>query len=131
MLNYVDFKIPIPNSFLFELQSSRSLEFPTIMRLTPHEIDKLLLSQCGYRALQRLSRGVRLNIPESIALISMVVLELARDGFLSVAQLMSSGRQLLGRNQVIPGKCVLLFSNVLSIVLKMSRSRGCRRPSPG
>ena len=72
------------------------------MHLSPHEIDKLLLHNAGFLAQKRLARGLRLNYPETVALISAVVLEFIRDGK-SVAELMNLGRQLLGRNQVMPG----------------------------
>jgi urease subunit gamma/beta len=72
------------------------------MHLTPREIDKLLLHNAGCVAQKRLSRGLRLNYPESIALISAQLLEFIRDGR-SVAELMDLGRQLLGRRQVMSG----------------------------
>jgi urease subunit gamma/beta len=70
------------------------------MHLTPHELDKLVLHQAGYLAQKRLARGVRLNYPEAVALISTQILELIRDGR-SVAELMDIGRQLLGREDVM------------------------------
>lgn len=70
------------------------------MHLTPHERDKLDLHQAGYLAQKRLARGLRLNYPEAVALISTQVLELIRDGR-SVAELMDVGRQLLGRADVM------------------------------
>ncbi len=70
------------------------------MHLTPHETDKLVLHQAGYLAQKRLARGVRLNYPEAVALISAQVLELIRDGR-TVAELMDLGRQLLGRADVM------------------------------
>src|SRR6187549_2403041 len=72
------------------------------MHLSPREIDKLLLHNAGFLAQKRLARGVRLNHPESVALIAAVVLEFIRDGR-SVAGLMDVGRQLLGRRQVMAG----------------------------
>ncbi len=72
------------------------------MRLSPREIDKLLLHNAGFLAQKRLARGLRLNYPEAIALIATVLLEFIRDGK-SVAELMDVGRQLLGRNQVMSG----------------------------
>src|SRR5688572_25066569 len=72
------------------------------MHLTPREIDKLMLHQAGFVAQKRLARGVRLNYPESVALIATQLLELIRDGR-SVAELMDLGRQLLGREDVQPG----------------------------
>src|SRR5215212_253770 len=78
------------------------------MHLTPQETDKLALHQAGYVAQKRLARGVRLNYPEAVALISTQVLEFIRDGK-SVAELMDLGRQLLGRADVmdqVPGMVV-------------------------
>jgi urease subunit gamma/beta len=71
------------------------------MHLTPHETDKLALHQAGHLAQKRLARGLRLNYPEAVALISAQVLELIRDGR-SVAELMDLGRQMLGRADVMP-----------------------------
>src|SRR6185436_12594946 len=68
--------------------------------LTPHELDKLVLHQAGFLAQKRLARGLRLNYPEAVALISTQVLEFIRDGR-SVAELMDLGRQLLGRSDVM------------------------------
>ena len=70
------------------------------MYLTPHELDKLALHQAGCLAQKRLARGLRLNYPEAVALISTQVLELIRDGR-SVAELMDLGRQILGRADVM------------------------------
>jgi len=72
------------------------------MHLSPRELDKLTLHQAGFLAQKRLARGVRLNHPESVALIATVLLEFIRDGR-GVATLMNLGRKLLGRNQVMPG----------------------------
>ncbi len=72
------------------------------MHLTPRELEKLLLHNAGFVAQKRLARGVRLNYPESIALIATQLLEFIRDGR-SVAELMDLGRQLLGRKQVLAG----------------------------
>jgi urease subunit gamma/beta len=70
------------------------------MHLTPYELDKLALHQAGYLAQKRLARGLRLNYPEAVALISTQVMELIRDGR-SVAELMDLGRQMLGRHDVM------------------------------
>lgn len=70
------------------------------MHLTPYELDKLSLHQAGYLAQKRLARGLRLNYPEAVALISAQVLEFIRDGR-SVAELMDVGRQMLGRADVM------------------------------
>jgi urease subunit gamma/beta len=72
------------------------------MRLSPREIDKLVLHQAGALAQKRLARGVRLNYPEAVALIATQLLELIRDGR-SVAELMDLGRTFLGRRQVMDG----------------------------
>ena len=72
------------------------------MHLSPREIDKLLVHNAGFLAQNRLARGLRLNHPEAVALIAAVILEFIREGK-GVAELMNLGRQLLGRNQVMPG----------------------------
>ena len=72
------------------------------MHLSPREIDKLMLHQAGFLAQKRLARGLRLNHPEAVALIATQVLEYIRDGR-RVAELMDTGRRLLGRRQVMPG----------------------------
>jgi len=72
------------------------------MDLTPREKDKLLIFTAGLLAERRLARGLKLNHPESVALISAALLEGARDGK-SVAQLMSDGTQILTRDQVMEG----------------------------
>jgi len=72
------------------------------MHLSPRELDKLTLHQAGVLAQKRLARGVRLNQPESVALIATQILEFIRDGR-RVAELMQVGRRLLGRRQVLPG----------------------------
>jgi len=72
------------------------------MQLTPREKDKLLIAMAAEVARKRLARGVKLNHPEAIALISDFVVEGARDGT-SVAQLMSSGAQVISRDDVMPG----------------------------
>src|SRR5277367_3417986 len=72
------------------------------MHLSPREIDKLTLHNAGFLAQKRLARGLRLNHPETVALIATQLLEFIRDGK-SVAELMNLGRQFLGRNQVLPG----------------------------
>lgn len=77
------------------------------MELTPREKDKLLLYTAALVAERRLARGVTLNYPEATALISMHILEGARDGT-SVAELMNSGRHVLTTDQVMPGVADLL-----------------------
>src|ERR1041384_8171659 len=78
------------------------------MHLSPREIDKLMLHNAGFLAQKRLARGLRLNHPESVALIATVLLEFIRDGK-SVAELMNLGRQLLGRNQVMSGVSEMIY----------------------
>ena len=72
------------------------------MELTPREKDKLLLFTAALLAERRLARGLQLNYPESVALISAALLEGARDGR-SVAELMSFGKTVLSRQQVMDG----------------------------
>ncbi|EIG60998.1 urease subunit gamma [Bradyrhizobium canariense] len=72
------------------------------MNLSPREKDKLLISMAAIVARRRLDRGVKLNHPEAIALISDFILEGARDGR-TVAELMQAGAQVLTRDQVMPG----------------------------
>ncbi|MDR3530411.1 MAG: urease subunit gamma [Rhodopila sp.] len=72
------------------------------MNLTPREKDKLLISMAAMVARRRLERGVKLNHPEAVALITDFVVEGARDGR-SVADLMEAGAKVLTRAQVMPG----------------------------
>ena len=72
------------------------------MNLTPREKDKLLVAMAAEVARKRLARGVKLNHPEAIALITDFVVEGARDGR-SVAELMQTGAQVLTRSQVMEG----------------------------
>ncbi len=72
------------------------------MELTPREKDKLLLFTAALVAERRRARGLRLNYPEAIALISAAILEGARDGQ-TVAQLMHVGRTILSRADVMDG----------------------------
>jgi urease subunit gamma len=73
-----------------------------MMHLTPREIDKLLVFVAAEVARRRRDRGVKLNYPEAMALISAEILEGARDGQ-SVAELMRYGKQILGREDVMQG----------------------------
>jgi urease subunit gamma len=72
------------------------------MFLTPREKDKLLIATAAMVARRRLERGVKLNHPEAVALITDFILEGARDGK-TVAQLMSEGKTVLGRADVMEG----------------------------
>ena len=72
------------------------------MDLTPREKDKLLLFTASLLAERRKARGLKLNVPEAIALISAAIMEGARDGK-TVAQLMSEGKTVLGRDDVMEG----------------------------
>ena len=77
------------------------------MHLTPSDTEKLLLSVAGMVARDRLARGVKLNYPETVALLSTWVIERARDG-LGVADLMELGREVLTRDQVMPDVVAML-----------------------
>lgn len=72
------------------------------MNLTPREKDKLLIAMAAMVARRRLERGVKLNHPEAVALITDFVVEGARDGR-SVSELMRDGAKLLTRDQVMSG----------------------------
>src|SRR5690349_21114769 len=72
------------------------------MNLTPREKDKLMIAMAAMVARRRLERGVKLNHPEAVALISDFILEGARDGK-SVAELMQAGAHVLKRDQVMDG----------------------------
>jgi urease subunit gamma len=72
------------------------------MRLTPHEQDRLLISYAAELARRRQARGLKLNHPEAVAMITDHILEGARDGR-TVAELMVSGREVLNRDDVMEG----------------------------
>lgn len=72
------------------------------MNLTPREKDKLLIAMAANVARRRLERGVKLNHPEAVALITDFVVEGARDGR-TVAELMEAGAYVISRDQVMPG----------------------------
>ena len=72
------------------------------MNLTPREKDKLLVAMAAMVARRRLERGIRLNHPEAVALITDFIMEGARDGR-TVAELMESGAHVLRRDQVMDG----------------------------
>jgi urease gamma subunit len=77
------------------------------MRLTQHEQERLLITVAADLAERRRARGLRLNYPEAVAILSSFVLEGARDGR-TVAELMSTGRDVLGRADVMPGIAEML-----------------------
>ncbi|BBX16410.1 urease subunit gamma [Mycolicibacterium duvalii] len=77
------------------------------MRLTPHEQERLLISYAAELARRRQARGLKLNHPEAVAVITDHILEGARDGR-SVAELMVSGREVLGRDEVMEGIAEML-----------------------
>ena len=72
------------------------------MDLTPREKDKLLIFTAGLLAERRKARGLKLNVPEAVALITAALMEGARDGK-TVAQLMSEGKTVLSRTDVMDG----------------------------
>ncbi len=72
------------------------------MHLTPQERDKLLIYTAGELAKSRKARGLKLNVPEATALITSALLEMARDGK-TVAEIMSAGRAVLARADVMEG----------------------------
>ncbi|MBV9057707.1 MAG: urease subunit gamma [Pseudonocardiales bacterium] len=79
------------------------------MLLSPHEQEKLLIHLAGQLARQRRARGLRLNYPEAVAVITSWVLERARDGR-SVADLMSAGQRVLSREDVLDGVPEMIIS---------------------
>ena len=78
------------------------------MNLTPREKDKLLVAMAAVVARRRLERGVKLNHPEAVALITDFVVEGARDGK-SVADLMRDGGEVLTRDQVMEGVAEMIY----------------------
>ena len=78
------------------------LPYRAHMRLTEHERERLLITLAADVAERRRGRGLRLNHPEAVAILTSFVLEGARDGR-TVAELMSAGREVLRRDDVLPG----------------------------
>jgi urease subunit gamma len=72
------------------------------VHLTPHEVDKLLISLAAMVARDRHARGVKMNYPEAVAMVSSFILEGARDGR-TVSDLMNAGRAVLTRDDVMEG----------------------------
>src|SRR5205085_6193652 len=91
-----------PAPFYHLAQRARSEREISAMHLTPQERDKLLIHVAAELARTRKARGLKLNYPEAVALITSHLLELARDGK-SVAEIMSEGRQVLTRKDVMEG----------------------------
>jgi len=79
------------------------------MRLTEHERERLLITVAADVAERRRGRGLKLNYPEAVAILTSFVLEGARDGR-AVAELMSSGREVLRRGDVLPGVAEMVDS---------------------
>jgi urease gamma subunit len=77
------------------------------MQLSPHEQERLLVSVAGMVARERRARGVKLNHPEAVAILTCFVLEAARDGR-TVADLMDAGRRVLARADVMDGVAELV-----------------------
>ncbi|AQA17704.1 urease subunit gamma [Halioglobus japonicus] len=77
------------------------------MELLPREKDKLLVFTAALLAERRLARGLKLNYPEAVALLTLEIMEGARDGK-TVAELMSYGREILTADQVMPGVADLI-----------------------
>ena len=71
------------------------------MRLSPKEVEKLMLHNAGFLAQKRYARGLKLNYVETVALIASQLLEFIREGY-SVADLMNLGKQILGVRDVMP-----------------------------
>jgi urease gamma subunit len=79
------------------------------MRLTEYEQERLMMTLAADVAERRRARGLKLNYPEAVAILSSFILEGARDGR-TVAELMSAGREVLGRDDVLPGVPEMLDS---------------------
>ena len=77
------------------------------MHLTPGDQERLMLALAGIVARDRQARGIKLNYPEAIAILTSWVIERAREGR-GVADLMSAGREVLTRDQVMPGVAEML-----------------------
>ena len=77
------------------------------MHLTPREIDKLLISSAGELARKRRARGLKLNHPEAVALLTSEILEMIRDGR-TVAEIMSAGSTILGAGDVMDGVAAMI-----------------------
>jgi urease subunit gamma len=89
-------------SLLGQKPTGSSLRHPSKMHLTPREMDKLMIATAGELARKRRARGLRLNYPEAVALITADLLEAIRDGR-SVSDLMEYGASILKRDDVMEG----------------------------
>jgi urease subunit gamma len=94
--NYYRHSVP------FSLQSFSLQPFASLMHLTPREREKLLIVTASDLARRRQARGLKLNYPEAVAIITYEIMEGARDGK-SVAELMSFGTTILKRTEVMEG----------------------------
>jgi urease subunit gamma len=100
------------------------------MELTPREKDKLLIFTAALLAERRKARGLKLNYPEAVALISAAVMEGARDGQ-TVAQLMSAGRNVLTRADVMDGIAEMIPDIQVEATFPMAPSWSrCTNPFP-
>jgi len=93
---------PLPARGERGLNLAKLLRSDETMELTPREKDKLLIFTAALLAERRRDRGLKLNYPEAVAFISAAIMEGARDGK-TVAELMSTGTTLLGRDEVMEG----------------------------
>jgi urease subunit gamma len=84
------------------MRTGRELPYGAPVQLSPHEVERLLIHVAADVATRRRARGLRLNHPEAVAIITAFLLEGARDGR-TVADLMSAGRHVLGREDVLEG----------------------------
>jgi urease subunit gamma/beta len=98
------------------------------MQLTPREKDKLLIAMAAMVARRRLERGLKLNYPEAVALISDFVMEGARDGR-SVAELMEAGGHVVGREQVMEGVAEMIHDVQAEATFSGWRETGHRASS--
>ena len=98
------------------------------MNLSPREKDKLLISMAAMVARRRLERGVKLNHPEAIAIISDFIVEGARDGR-TVAELMQAGAQVITRAQCMPGITCARVKTCAPACISSATVRPSRAPS--
>lgn len=100
------------------------------MHLTPGDQERLMLALAGIVARDRQARGIKLNYPEAIAILTSWVIERAREG-VSVAELMQLGREVLGPDDVMPGVADLITEVQVEAMFPMDASWSpCTTPSP-